>query len=545
MMNWNDTIVAFCDASEQGDLSLVKKFLARDHDLMFAEHPERSRRNMPTRAIHLAAIQGHAGMVRFLLESGDDPLCEFFHNYKVPCALSLAKTHAHDLVVAVIEAHIARRINAHPSLLYETFRPSENTLLHLAVYHGHISLIKYLLDHRVDIDRRNGRGTRPIHLALYDGMGGPTPPILRDPDLLAAGALIAHGCQYDIWVASAVGDVSQVAGLLEENPDRANENNGAERYPYGANFPLTIAAHGGHLSAVHTLLDSGADPDCECPERPFAESENPESGTPLIFSIQRRHFDVARLLLDCGARVDYSRIDSGPNIPITALRSKNESLINRIIIGGGKPLLGHYVQTKNYLVIRELLDRCPEDPTVLQTFLSSAARCCDPNVMEMCLAQQPEVQTAGLISGIIRFAYALSDRHDNRRDDCLGVLSQLLEHGANPNAVTSNGETGLHLLSSAAKTTAPPNCDILTILATMLLDCGADPDIVAKEPQVTALGMAVIHNRTDLVKLLLERGADPNLPTESHDMQPLNLAEARGFGESTELLRTTSKPPPH
>lgn len=173
----------------------------------------------------------------------------------------------------------------------------------------------------------------------------------------------------------------------------------------------------------------------------------PKAGVPLVFAIMREHFDVANLLIDRGARVDYSKLDSGPSIPVVALRSGNEALINRVILGGGKPFWAYYVDTKNYLMIRELLDRCPDSSpgggygsNALWAFFFNGVRACDPNVVAMCLDLKPELQdgvdvwpeegylgSVTLFHHIIRYAYVLKDRTEVDWDNCRAVMKQVLE----------------------------------------------------------------------------------------------------------------------
>ena len=546
-------VVGLCEAAQVGDLEMVKQIVAANAKLMQAEHPERSRRNMPCRAIHLAAGEGHADVVKFLLDQGDDPMAEFFHNYKVPCALSLVKEKGHYHVVTVIEDHYRRLLNENKNVVHQTFGKEENTLLHLAVYHKHVPLVRLLLNHGAEVDRRNGRGTKPIHLALYGGMGGPM-EVFREPDWVMAGVLIGAGAEQDIWVASAMNDGARVAALLSEDAHLSGANNGAERYPYGSNFPLSIAAHGGHLDVVAQLLTHGA---VVCDNSPFAESDTPESGVPLIFAIMRNHIDVANLLLDRGARVDYSKIDSGPSVMDSALKGGNQALIDRMIVGGGKPYLGYYVTTKNYLMIRELLDRCP-DPSpqagygahVLWAFFFDGVRACDPNVVAMCLACQPKLQdgldvwpeegrigSVVLFHHIIRYAYVLEDRTADDWNNCRHVMKQVLDYGANPNDATPHGEMALHHLSAAQTAIMNIHEDVLVDLAKMLLDKGADVNAVAHKSEMTPLGLAVKYNRRKFVELFLEKGADVHLPTDQAKNRPLAIAEELGFQETADLLR--------
>lgn len=544
-------VIGICNAALAGDVEQIQAILKTNPELINARHPETTRR-MIHRPIHLAAKEGHVGVVKTLLEAGDDPIAEYFHNFKVPSALSLAKEHGHYEVVRVIDEHFKTLLDNDAGLIHKKFGEEENTLLHLAVYHKHLPLVQELIDRGAEIDTPNNLGRKPIHFALYDGMGGPG-TMLRSPDLLTAGALLARGAEYDIWAASALGDAQGVKQMLSANPELANFNTQANRYPAGADRPLGVAALGGHLEVVRALLDFGADPDLSIRERKHAESEGPESGTPLVFAIAQKHFGVAHLLLDRGARVDYSSIDSGPSIVDIALKSGNQSLIDRIVVMGGKPLLGHYVSSKNYLMIRELLDRCPDDPThtnskqtVLHDFLFWGVHACDPNVVTMCLSKSPKldksqntwsVSNLGLLYHTIRYAYYTPDRDQRNWEHCEHVMKQLLNYGLNPNQTASDKISALHYLSDEHYGTTHVNEDMLVILARLLLEKGADINAIDDKIKATPLAWAARFNRKKLVTLFLQRGANPNLPTNNPELQPLAIAEEFGFSDVAEMVK--------
>ncbi|MFT5365506.1 MAG: hypothetical protein ACI8V2_000446 [Candidatus Latescibacterota bacterium] len=138
-------VVGICNAALAGDVAQVQTILKTNPELMQAHHPEMSRRIIH-RPIHLAAREGHVGVVKTLLEAGDDPIAEYFHNFKVPSALSLAKERGHYEVVRIIDEHYKTLLDADTNLVNKTFGEEENTLLHLAVYHKHLPLVQELLN---------------------------------------------------------------------------------------------------------------------------------------------------------------------------------------------------------------------------------------------------------------------------------------------------------------------------------------------------------------------------------------------------------------
>lgn len=535
--------VSFCRAAETGDLDALRRILNASPDLVNAEHPHIQGKARQT-AIHFAAREGHADIVAALLTAGADPLRPFFNNYPVPCALTLARDGGHHEIVTAIETHIARSIDADSKRL--SAQDSDgNTLLHLAVYHRHRPLVGSLLRSGADPEIRNTNGQKPIHLALYNGMGGPG-PMLRDPYLDIAGILLDHGAELDLWVASAIGDTSAVQRLVQDSPESINAHNGADRYPGGANYPLAIAAHGGHLDIVRILLEHGADPDLENDNR-YRESDQLESGVPLVFAIARGHFDIAHLLIDRGARVDVSMIHSGPGIVDVAMTCGNQDLIDRIVIKGGKPLVGHYVDTGNYLIIRELLDRAAHQEdgrwTIVGSLLLAGVRGPDLNVVEMCLEKEPKL-VAGegswgrgshcLIYYIARSAYL--PMNDKKCDEVVSILERLLAYGIDVDDPDRDGRTTLHTCSNALRGYEPDE-DFLVDLMRRLVEVGANLDTVDKDLGTTPLGYAIRYGRFKLAEYFLEAGASPNPKKARKGASPIELAEAYGDDHIRSVLK--------
>ena len=269
------------------------------------------------RALHFAAAAGHLAIIRRLLESGADPLEGFFHNFPVPSAISLAHQHGHYEALQLMERHV---------LEYRAPAQTDadgNTLLHLAIYHRSRSMTEALLSRGVPVDPLNAMGQRPIHLALYNGMGGPM-AMLRPPSYDLAGLL--------------VGDVPGVRRHLDNDPALNRFDSGARRYPRGINYPLGIACLNGHIDVVRVLLAAGADPDLK-QDNEYRENDILESGVPLILSIAAGHLAIAHLLLDHGAQAANTFIHSGPNAWSVASDCGDEALVRRLVIQGARPPL--------------------------------------------------------------------------------------------------------------------------------------------------------------------------------------------------------------
>ena len=78
------------------------------------------------------------------------------------------------------------------------------------------------------------------------------------------------------------------------------------------------------------------------------------------------------------------------------------------------------------------------------------------------------------------------------------ALMMLLDHGADPNCIISNGSTALLVVASFQRSQS----------LTVLLEHGADPNLAHAATGETPLMRAALKLRLDNVRLLLERGAD-------------------------------------
>lgn len=85
------------------------------------------------------------------------------------------------------------------------------------------------------------------------------------------------------------------------------------------------------------------------------------------------------------------------------------------------------------------------------------------------------------------------------------AAEELLNHGADPNAVATNGSK-LAVINSAA---ASNNAEVVK----MLLREGANPD-AQQNGGFTALHAAAQHNNAEMVQALLDAGADPSIHTD-------------------------------
>jgi len=123
-----------------------------------------------------------------------------------------------------------------------------------------------------------------------------------------ARALAARaGKPADIRVAAGLGELGETARFLPAADDAARQ---------GA---LVLACMHGHARVVRLLLATGGDPDRYNPEGHHAHS------TPLHQAVWANHFDVVRLLVEHGARLDLrDRVYDGTPLDWAVYGERNE-----------------------------------------------------------------------------------------------------------------------------------------------------------------------------------------------------------------------------
>ena len=512
------TAVSFCTAAQAGDLDQVQRILQARPDLVEQTHPQHRRK-----ALHFAAEEGYAPVVKLLLQAGADPLEDFNEVAYSPAALVLARRAGHYHVVDAIEAHYQHRLETDDTL--PTARDDRgNTLLHLAIYHRCRTLASSLLAKGADPNVRNRWGQRPIDLAIYNNSNLLLPWEKR-PDGLMAALLLEAGVQMDLWLACALGETHLVRRFLDEDPSAANKCNGARRQPGGISYPLTIAAWRGDTEAARLLLDHGADPDCaNCNE--IYEDDYENRGAPLMMAIHNGHLKIAHLLLDRGAQANVS-IYAGPTALKLAQKSGDEELVKRLVMGGARLLPGELAAAGNYLAIGEILDRC--GPGEAGEILLGGVRGTDKTVVGMSLNAKPELRkglTYRILSNVIRY-----DRDPQDSPEQEEVFRMILDNGVDVNDIATADEEGLTLLHGLSHKWWMKGLDEdgPARYAALLLDHGAQLEAKDANEGLTPLQWAARYGRLKLVELFLERGAKGKAKAKGE-------AKERGFEGVARLL---------
>ena len=551
---------SICNAAQAGDLQRVKEILAVKPELA-AQDLASNNEHQP---IHLAAEEGHAEIVRVLLEAGADPLNGIYPHREATSALRIAEDRDHTSVVKVIEAWLSEQRGTTPkgeafthaaargdierirSMLDEDAElinatdKGGGTALFRAVHRADLSLVLELLDRGADVDHRAADGSRPIHHCLAHSWK--VPDEMYKIYVLLAGALIARGAAYTLWVACGIGDVEGVKRTLSACEDSIAECK--SRQPFWSDYenPLVVACFQGHAAVVRVLIEAGADPDSPF-EIDVAGEKVKQWGHPLWIAANRGHYDVVKLLLERGANPNTAVYAAG-NAVCWAYQYGHKRVADLMFQHGAVADLLSYCLTNNLPAISEILYR---DESARDGLLWDAILAGNIDVAAMALRDNPQHDGAKgfeLLEAAVR-GWRLGDLKINNegfdRRNSYTILGMLLEHGVNPNLRNPRDErfnfTILHHLAgkSCNSRTYGHTEEEVVEFASLLLNYGADINATDNKLKSTPLGWAARFGCKKLVEFLLDRNADPNL-ADAPWATPMAWAKKEGHAEIAKIL---------
>ena len=478
---------------------------ARDGDLAALPLPgRRVRRKLdPVDAsgatpLMLAAHNGHAEVVRRLVELGSDP--------GVRDASGRTALHhgAEGGSARVIEALVSG--GPDPDEL-DSFGESA---LHLAAARGHTEAVEILLD----------AGASPN---LHDGMFGSTPlhKAVRGNHTDVAGALLLGGADPDapnqdgrgpLHTAAAYGHAEVVGTLLDAG---AHVNLRDER----GEVPLHRPAYYQHEGCIALLIEAGAD----------VNTRNGCGDTPLHIAASMNRDRAAASLIEAGARVEAENDEGITSLDI-ALANAHElywEFSPQIEYGWARGVEHNSEVLQTLLRHGASIDpmRLPVgDRHVLWPHLTPTGLMHPHGDIDYTrlpeLADLPQEQRRRLLGrdhyGLPQLSNSMrlsSILHDAVLKDMPEVVGALLASGASPQTAIRSRTTPLHVAAATGNEE----------MVGMLLDNGADIETPASNgpdgrfdpygigrvayQMETALDTAVEMGRTRMVRYLLERGA--------------------------------------
>lgn len=518
IVNGNDLWALFL-ACTHGDLAKTKQLLAKDPRLINAQFWYQC-------PLHPAVREGHERVVRHLLKVGTDAGRSAYLYNAWGGLLEIArergrrrieeillrsirkrfKYHAEfDRLREAIESRELRKVKAvvrrQPELLRATDIKGNNAL-HWSVITRQLKLIDYFVEQGTPIEAQRADLLTPAMQALSWWRPLPEAGWLRNR-WVVVGHLLAHGAEYPLPLAAAVGDQERVEAILAQDPAAAF------RTDPNMTGAITYAAREGHTHIVKLLLDHWP--------RSRAHEHRTPLGLALFFACWSNHLETAKLLLEHGADPNAGADSCGCCLTIgKAYHGAAAKPVQRLLRKHGAhdpPYDMNAAQLRRAIRQRHEVTKHDE-------FLGNVMRQANAKLIDEYIDFNPR---------------ALKNMHHwggNVLPSSPALVRRLIKRGLAVRQTDWMGSTFLHHCAEKFDTEN----------AAVLLEHGADINAVEIEHRATPLAAAVRSWRTNererkaMVKFLLQRGAATDLSGAPDWATPLSVARKRGLAGIESIL---------
>jgi len=372
------------------------------------------------------------------------------------------------------------------------------TPLSEAAANGNAAIIELLLDAGADANALSAEGEPALTTAARAG----------NPE--AVRVLLKHGAAVDareswkgqtalMWAAAgnrgevvkeiiqAGADVNARSTEWPEEEKRPSNGNLVSVRPRGGLTPLLFAAREGALASLQILAKAGAD----------LNLTEPDGTNALVMALINAHYDAAALLLEAGAN---------PNVADKYGRTALYAAIdmNTMEPSVTRPAPQDSDKTRPLDVARSALAHGAKvDPLLLKPTPGRG------------LSDDPDLILRAGATPFIRAA----------KTGDVAAMQLLLDHGADPRAVTKDGVTALMAAAGLGwryGQSQVPESDSMKAVE-FCLEHGADINAVNVTGE-TALHGAASHGANDIIRLLAARGAKLAIK-DKRNRTPLDIAE--------------------
>ena len=418
------------------------------------------------------------------------------------------------------------------------------TALHWAIYRDDVAMVARLIAAGADVNHANRYGATPLSLACVTANPAIVAPLLdvgAYPNLAAAG-------EPPLLTCARTGRVETVELLLAHgaNPNVADDWKGQTA--------LMWAVAEDHVAVVETLIAHGADVNVTA-----------TGLTPLLLAVQLGQEASMRTLLAAGADVRVNAFETG--VPIGVAAPAKQPLTHVAAATDhhelGPTLLEHGVDpnarnARGRTTLHAVLEArrlkhqsrrttpSPESYAFLEQLIAHGAeidaRVVTPPKPETAKPEaadddetDPDAKDKPDPADNYSFIDARTDLTEATpllfaaRSGDVEALRLLLEHGADPLAVTKGGNTALTLAAGVVfheggqgQGEGPPKADALEAVQ-LLMELGCDVNAKNENGQ-TALHGAVYRAANDVIRFLVANGARMDAE-DARGRTPLGLAE--------------------
>jgi len=554
----NHRIADLCGAAADGDCDRISEILDATPDLVNVCVAE----NNEHRPLHFAVIGQHEEAVRLLVGRGAKIDAGIYPHRDATGPLTIAEERGLDTIVQIIreeeeklqlaacenitistendalfnavlegnDTEANRLLDDHPELLSACQR-NGGSVLYVAASAGRHAFVAELLSKGADYNHLTPQGASPLDGAVHNARGRNRP--LNEGCLVSAGMLIQAGCPTSLETVVALGDIERVRRFSDEQPDRFN-NNGVKRLGL-----LQIAVQADNLEMIGLLLELGCHPDDRHQLLEY-ESRPNSWGQPLSAAAENGQHAIVEALLEAGADPNANVYASAT--PVSRAYNSRDETMKGLLLRYGGVLEAQFAGLEGETAAASV--HLQNDPKLAEKLLWAAGCGGDINLAGLCLRHldfpPDDERWLSLLEQPLRLWRLNPHRVHKDVDRAVypRIFSMILDHGASPDVVARFGYRLAHRLAAcgSAWNQVIMNEQERLNFGTILLDHGADLNVIDELLQSTPLGWAVRWERYELAQLYLDRGADPELAGADW-ATPLAWADKKSNPDLTNLIQ--------